>query len=400
MKIFTERLCQLLLFIGLVMSNTNVIAQNNCTCAICGKSCNDIAVSGHVQGRSCYVAPANSSPGSSGVSSPDLKTMVAGAIMQNVLKSIVSANSEKDKKELEAKQRAAAIDAQIAAQRAAEQYRANELRLQAEHDKMMKSFKSLDGTQEMQNKTLDNTGLTFKTLDEPTAVMKEQRKLDVLDTAWINLQKELIKDRKDNKWANGIYNTLSNNAPPLPYKNFDELQPGDVILVAPDDIPGKAILWGDQIASGSTESAASHTITYLKEVNGQKLFMDNVPLHGPTIISEKQLKEKYGSRNMDVAQLSKFGIAQPLNEAEAEKLFKAAVKMQSDNINSGNSNYGVRGDNNMVCSEASWALINSTGRTIPGTDFGVKSKFDVNFSPADFYARKQYFLITSLNMSK
>jgi len=60
-------------------------------------------------------------------------------------------------------------------------------------------------------------------LDEPNDVMKEPKKLDVLDTVWINLQKELIKDRKDNKWANGIRNSLSNNAPPLPYKKFDEL---------------------------------------------------------------------------------------------------------------------------------------------------------------------------------
>jgi len=239
----------------------------------------------------------------------------------------------------------------------------------------------------------------FKTLDEPNDVMKEPKKLDVLDTVWINLQKELIKDRKDNKWANGIRNSLSNNAPPLPYKKFDELQSGDVLLVAPDDMVGKAIRWGDQIGSGSTESSASHTITYLKEVNGQKLFMDNVPFQGPTIISEKQLKEKYGNKNMDVAQLSSFGVAQPLNEAEAEKLFKAAVKMQSDNINSGNTNYGGWGKNDLVCSEASWALINSTGRTIPGTDFGIKRSFGVNFSPADFYAGKQYFLVTSLSMS-
>jgi len=395
MKQLFRILISVLLFSGLYLNNTNAFSQpvaSGAQCVACGG----------MNGAHTSVCKYNNNPSSAspGTGSTDIKTMVAGAIMQNVLKSIMSTNSEKDKQELEAKQRAAAIDAQIAAQRAAEQYRANELRLQAEHDKMMKSFKSLDGTQEMQNKRLDNTGLTFKTLDEPTAVMKEQRKLDILDTAWINLQKELIKDRKDNKWANGIYNTLSNNAPPLPYKNFDELQSGDVLLVAPDDMIGKAILWGDQIGSGSTESSASHTITYLKEVNGQKLFMDNLPLHGPTIISEKQLKEKYGNKNMDVAQLSRFGVAQPLSEAEAEKLFKAAVKMQSDNINSGNSNYGIKGDNNMVCSEASWALINSTGRTIPGTDFGIKSSVGVNFSPADFYARKQYFLITSLNMSK
>jgi hypothetical protein len=396
MKKFNKLLSSLVLFAGLFMSNINAFAQNP-VCAYCGTQ-----LPNGVHASTCryYVAAGNSTSGSSGTYSPDLKTMVAGAIMQNVLKSLLSTNSESDKKDLDAKQKAAAFEAQMAAQQAAEQQRLNQLRLQAEHEKMMRSFKLLDGSPNLQNKTLGGTDLAFKTLDEPTEVMKEQKKLDMMDTAWINLQKELIKDRKDNKWANGISNSLSNNAPPLPYKKFDELQSGDVLLVAPDDMVGKVIRWGDQVGSGSKESSASHTITYLKEVNGQKLFMDNVPFQGPTIISEKQLKEKYGNKNMDVAQLSSFGVAQPLNEAESEKLFKAAVKMQSDNINSGNTNYGGWGKNDLVCSEASWALINSTGRTIPGTDFGIKSGVGVNFSPADFYARKQYFLITSLSMSK
>lgn len=395
MKQLIKILCSVIVFSGIYLNSINAFSQpaaSGAQCVICGG----------MNGVHTSTCKYNNTPAStsSGTSSTDLKTMVTGAILQSAIQSLFSNSSEKDKKELEAKQRAAEIDAQIAAQKAAEQQRLNALRQQAEHDKMMKSFKSLDGAQDMQTKTLDNTGLTFKTLDEPSDVMKEQKRLNLLDTAWINLQKELIKDRKDNKWANGIYNTLSSNAPPLPYKKFDELQSGDVLLVAPDDMVGKAIRWGDQLGSGSTESSASHTITYLKEVNGQKLFMDNLPLKGPTIISEKQLKEQYGNKRMDVAQLSNCGVAQPLNEAEAEKLFKAAVKMQSDNLNSGNSNYGAWGKNDLVCSEASWALINSTGRTIPGTDFGIKSSVGVNFSPADFYARKQYFLVTSLNMSK
>lgn len=197
----------------------------------------------------------------------------------------------------------------------------------------------------------------------------------------------------------GIINSLKTKAPPPLPKPFDKLESGDILLVAPDDLKGKVILWGDRIASLSTESKASHTITYLKEINGQKFFMDNLPFQGPTIISERQLMEKYNNNNMDVAKLS--GLAQPLNPDEAEKLFKAAVEMQSSNLNSGNSNYGVRGDKNVVCSEASWALINAAiGNKIPGTDFGIKSGVSVQFSPADFYAMKQYFLITSLGSSK
>lgn len=394
MKQSIKILCALLIFGGISLINTNGFAQqvSGAQCVACG------GMNG-VHASTCkYYNGTTSTSTASG--STDLKTMVAGAIIQNVLTNLLSNKSESNQKELEEKQRQAAIDAELAAKQAAEQARLNALRVQAEHNKMMESYKTLDGSQNLKIKSLDNKNLAFKTLDEPNVVMAEQKKLELMDTAWINLQTELINDRKENKWANGVYNSISFNAPPLPYKKFEELQSGDVILVAPDDMVGKVIRWGDQIGTGSTESSASHTITYLKEVNGQKLFMDNVPFQGPTIISEKQLLDNYGSKSMDVAQLSKFGVAQPLSALEADKLFKAAVRMQSDNLNSGNSNYGIRGDNELVCSEASWALINSTGRKIPGTDFGVKNSVGVDFSPADFYAMKQYFLITPINMSK
>jgi len=160
MEKFIKILSSLILFAGLSMSSINAFAQNP-VCAYCGTQ-----LPNGVHSSTCryYVATANSNStsASSGTSSPDLKTMVAGAIMQNVLKSMLSNKPENNQKELEAKQRAAAFEAQLAAQQAAEQQRANELRLQAEHEKMMRSFKSLDGTRNLQNKTLGNTDSCLK----------------------------------------------------------------------------------------------------------------------------------------------------------------------------------------------------------------------------------------------
>jgi hypothetical protein len=91
--------------------------------------------------------------------------MVAGAIFQSVLNSIFSNNSAKNKKELDAKQKEEEIAAQQAAQHAAEQQRINAAIAQAEYDKMMKSYKLLEDSQNLQIKGLNSTSLEYKTLD-------------------------------------------------------------------------------------------------------------------------------------------------------------------------------------------------------------------------------------------
>ncbi|MBK9570311.1 MAG: hypothetical protein IPO53_10645 [Chitinophagaceae bacterium] len=122
-------------------------------------------------------------------------------------------------------------------------------------------------------------------------------------------QKKLIEQRlqEPNKWCNAIYNSLKINEPPLHFKKFSELQPGDVLLIASDGILGDIISGADRLTSGN-QSTASHTVLYLKEVNGKKLFLDNTPGmsdatngRGPHIINEEQFMKIYGQRDADVA---------------------------------------------------------------------------------------------------
>jgi hypothetical protein len=246
---------------------------------------------------------------------------------------------------------------------------------------------------------------------------KEQEKFEKMNAEWKKEQKGLVQQRlqKPNPWSKGICDALQKNAPPLPYKKLDELESGDVILLSPDlkedltidKITGKIINLADKMASGSTTSEASHTITYLKQENGKKLFLDNNPGQGPQIITEEALQLKYGDRNAQVAKLSNYGIAQPLNKAEADKLFKTAKEMEAKNIaakaeKAGNlidkTNYGIRKEN-IVCSEASWLLIKSTGRAMPVSKSWVAQKAGIDFSPSDFYENTQYFLVTPLNLN-
>lgn len=245
---------------------------------------------------------------------------------------------------------------------------------------------------------------------------KEQEKFDKMNTEWSKAQKGTIQQRlkHPNQWSAGIYKAIKENVPPLPYKKFNELESGDVILFSPnmeedltiDKITGKIINVADKIASGSKTSEASHSITYLKEENGKKLFLDNNPGQGPQIITEDALLLKYTDRGAQVAKLSNYGIAQPLNKEEADKLYKAAKEMEAKNISAkiektgnlfDNTNYGISKEN-IVCSEASWILLKSTGRKMPLTKSWVTKSVGIDFSPADFYENTQYFLVTPLSL--
>jgi hypothetical protein len=96
-------------------------------------------------------------------------------------------------------------------------------------------------------------------------------------------------------------------------------------------------------------------------------------------------------------------LAQPLKEKEGKELFKAAVEMAQKNRKGIADNwfgsplldthYGPWGKDNVVCSEADWALINAAGRNIPKSGDRIKMGAGVEFSPADFQ-NSQYFLVT------
>jgi hypothetical protein len=247
----------------------------------------------------------------------------------------------------------------------------------------------------------DTLGLKTGTRSVDPKVQQEQEKFDNTNAEWMKKQKQLVEERlkEPNKYAGAIYKSLKTKAPPPPWKTFNELQPGDVLL-----IEGSAIAYVDnKLSDGNNSSRASHTVIYLKEVNGKKLFLDNQPNEGPRIISEEEFLRLYGHRGADVAKL-----AQPLNEKEGKQLFTAAVEMAQKNnkqlINKDtwfgkylldDTNYGAWGKGNVVCSESDWAIINATGRTIPHSDNILKLALGLNFTPSDFYS-SPYFMVTPL----
>lgn len=230
----------------------------------------------------------------------------------------------------------------------------------------------------------------------------EQVEYENTNDRWVQSQRHLIEQRlKDpNPYAGEIYRSLKTNAPPaLPDRKYDNLKPGDILLFHPDDTPSELTKWGDRFSS-LTDSPASHTVLYLKEVNGKKLFLDNTMGRGAHVISEDEFIRAYGKRDALIASL-----AQPITRDEADKIWvaaKEAIKKEAaiQQKKSGNivdqTGYGLYGDDNIVCSEASrWALIKAD-RDIPETVSPFKALMGIDYGPANFYSDNQNFIITPL----
>lgn len=112
---------------------------------------------------------------SSSLPSASMNSMVTGAILQSFFSSVL--NNHNSSEQLDAQQRAAKLEEQKAAAMAAEQQRIKEAKAQADYDKMMQSYKRLDDVQDFRIKTLDNSDISFKTLDgDAEALSSEARK--------------------------------------------------------------------------------------------------------------------------------------------------------------------------------------------------------------------------------
>jgi len=259
-------------------------------------------------------------------------------------------------------------------------------------------------------KTLFDKGSPGSAPVDPN-ILREQDEFVKMRAVWMKSERQLIQQRltEPNRWASSIYASLKTMEPPLPFKKFDELKAGDVLLIAPDDALSKTIRFADRLSSWEWKSPASHTVLYLKEVNGKKLFLDSTGGGGPRIITGEEFLKKYGHRGAQVAELGKYEVAQPLSKEEGNKLWAAArelamKEMASESKKSINlidkTNYGLYGNDNMVCSETSrWALIKA-GRQIPDTGSPYKKLFGVYFGPSNFYNAEQYFIVTPLGVPK
>jgi len=221
--------------------------------------------------------------------------------------------------------------------------------------------------------------------------------------------KQAIEQRRAERSADvqAVIKSIKTKAPPKLPGQFDNLRVGDVLLVhQPDDMLSTDfyirgwIIVIDKTMSRSLRPRAYHTFLFVKEVNGVKLFLDNMPGEGTLVKSEAQILSQYG--------LYDFDVARPLGEFDAADLWKAAreagirsaeaLKDRSSNLID-STDYGFIGNDDMVCSETSrWALVKA-GVMIPETRSTLKRwGLRIVYGPADFYLDTDHFLVSPLSL--
>ncbi|MEZ4601142.1 MAG: hypothetical protein R2940_15235 [Syntrophotaleaceae bacterium] len=241
------------------------------------------------------------------------------------------------------------------------------------------------------------------TAQTTTAVRQEQDAFDRMQADWLRSQQELIRQSVayDSKWRNEVLASIKAIRVPNPAtrpKELDDLRPGDVLLIGPDDsfIAG-AIKRADPLyraldslvaSNVSSEDLrygkASHVLTFVRKVREELLFLDHTS-EGSRILNEEELMRRYCNRPVY--------IAKPQAKVDGRKLWEiareAALQKKSD--------YGLLGSS-VVCSErAAIAVAKATGVAMDKEQhvFGLGA---VDITPADFFDDKhvgKFFLVST-----
>jgi hypothetical protein len=253
-------------------------------------------------------------------------------------------------------------------------------------------------------------------LDRSYEVSKEQEEFDKKNAAWLRRQQKQIREavKKDKAWTNEVLDSIKAMRVPSPIyqpKDLDDLQPGDILLVAPEE--GEPIsniisrldqvYTGRVFKTGEKKSPASHALTVVKTVNGNLLFLDHTSKKGSRIFGEKQFLREYGHRGMYVAR--------PQAVIDGRKLWgvaKEAAKKTREGKGHGLdwTDYGVGVFNkDVVCSDrAALAVVKASGRRLvlnPGNEqVPLQDRWGpIDITPADFFDKEnigKYFIVNQL----
>ncbi|MBN1140982.1 MAG: hypothetical protein JXB25_04170 [Deltaproteobacteria bacterium] len=248
--------------------------------------------------------------------------------------------------------------------------------------------------------------LALKTGRKPAAdpvVRQEQDDFDRMQAQWLRNQQELIRQSvaHNRKWRNEALDSIQRTKVPNPAARpqaMDDLQPGDVLLIGPDDsLIAGAIKKADPLyraldyfaagrvsAPKAEQGKATHVLTFVKKVKGKMLFLDHT-LEGSRILDEEALTQKYGNRSLY--------IAKPQAKIDGRKLWEAAreaaLKKKSD--------YGLVGAS-VVCSErAAIAVAKASDLKMDKEQHGF-GLGPVDITPSDFFDEKhvgKFFLIST-----
>jgi len=233
----------------------------------------------------------------------------------------------------------------------------------------------------------------------------EQDEFERMNDAWLRKQQELIRQsaEADKNWKNEVLASIKEIRVPSPIfrpKALNDLRPGDVLLIAPDNsLTSRAIVradpfyraidyyfGGDVSKPEFKKGLVSHAMTYVKTANGEMLFLDHTR-EGSRILNTEEFIKKYGGRGMYVAR--------PQTKVDGRELWETARESALQE----KSDYGVRG-RNVVCSERAAIAVAKAAELPLQNKHHVLSKIlpGIDITPNDFFDEKhagKYFLISA-----
>ncbi len=232
--------------------------------------------------------------------------------------------------------------------------------------------------------------------DGPDSIVnKEQSQYENSNKEWLSKQQDLIRQvaASEKKRNIEILSAMSKaTVPNLPPKSLNDLKSGDIILLKPDSSSrgSRAIPYGDLLSRWVHGSHTpqkydiSHSVVYLKTVNGKRLYLDHtIDDKFARIIDEDIFLKRYGKRLSYVAR--------PKAVIDGKKLWAVARKAALKD----NTPYGVFGKS-VVCSELDrFAVVQASGRRLPLNE----TRFGPDITPADFIdpeTEGKYFVVTPL----
>lgn len=228
-------------------------------------------------------------------------------------------------------------------------------------------------------------------------VMKEQTDYEKRSKVWLQKQQDLIRKAVDSQKQGDkeILAAISEDKIPtsLP-KNLKDLSAGDVILLKKGEGAfSNAIPYGDLLLRWMRDKSIkskkydiSHSIVYLKTVNGKRLYLDHqLGDKFARVIDEDLFLKRYENRLSYVAR--------PKALLSGKKLWEAAKGSALKD----NTPYGVFGKR-IVCSEIGrFAVIQASAKKLSFLDNEWWGP--VGMTPADFIdpaTRGRYFTISTL----
>ena len=247
--------------------------------------------------------------------------------------------------------------------------------------------------------------------EPPSPVIDEESQfyanpIEWYDRAALRVRHAVYLNKKWTGEALKAINSLTPLPPTAALTRLSALSAGDVLLVAPvnvqhsaaEYVKGELISLGDYgvraitaFANGGLASATSvqrsdisHSLTFIREVNGHMLFLDH-DTKGTRVIDDRQFLKEYGMREMMVAR--------PQEIVDGRQLWEAA-----HDLGTKERGYGVTGDK-VVCSQMCAIAVARATKT----DYTAGNLGPIDVTPGDFYDKTgnvgKHFVVTRLKIT-